>query len=283
MKYRDKRGKLATNPDPSRVYPRRKVERLLGICDHHLAVKAVYSEASKRFITTERVARYHATPSKPGAKNHLSDRGAPGIAYTFVIEPDGTVVQCWDLDVATWSQGWASRPGDENAQFVAVAHAGNFTGPHHRGATDRPTPHQLLASQALALHLCGEVRDPRLPDHLWAAVPFGIQARTTHGALGKPACPGEDIEVLARCAAAFVPWGQSPGPDLDSAPARQQALLDLGYSLGEWGADGHWGFASQSALRAFQSDHGLTVDGLWGPRTQAAIIRALEARRLPAP
>lgn len=283
MRFIDKRGKLTTNPDPQRVYARRPVGQTQGIADHHTAGKAVWDAKRGEFVTHERVAAYHATPSTPGAKNHLSDRGAPGIAYTFFIEPDGTIVQCWDLDVATWSQGWSSRPGDENAQFIAICHAGNMTGPHNRGAgSHRPTPHQLLASQALALHLTGEVRDPRLPDDLFDAVPFGPSARTTHSALGKPACPGEDIEVLARVAAEYDGWWKDDdaplvGHELDSVVGRQKALVELGYDLGRWGADGDWGVASRAALQAFQADHGLKVDGTWGPKTQAAMAKALVA------
>lgn len=283
MQYLDMRGKLPTNPDPSRVYSQRDVSETIGICDHHTAMKASWDRDQKRFVTAERIAAYHSRPSTASSKNHLSSRGAPGIAYTFVIEPDGTIVQCWDLDVATWSQGWKSRPGSENRQFIAICHIGNFTGPHNRGTgTSRPTPYQLLASQALALHLTGAARDPRLPDHLFDAVPFGIEARTTHSRLGKAACPGEDIEVLARCAQDFEYWDvyDNPGYDLDTIRGRQGGLIELGYDLGAWGADGDWGNASRRALQAFQDDMGLTVDGHWGPRTKAAMTQAL-MRSLP--
>lgn len=44
---------------------------------------------------------------------------------------------------------------------------------------------------------------------------------------------------------------------------RQRALINLGYNLGTWGADGEWGRVSDSALRQFQSDHGLVENGMW--------------------
>jgi N-acetyl-anhydromuramyl-L-alanine amidase AmpD len=44
---------------------------------------------------------------------------------------------------------------------------------------------------------------------------------------------------------------------------RQQALLNLGYNLGEAGVDGDWGRISDSALKAFQKDDGLVVNGKW--------------------
>ena len=51
----------------------------------------------------------------------------------------------------------------------------------------------------------------------------------------------------------------------------QTALLNRGYDLGKWGADGKFGDATEKAVKAFQADMGLTVDGIVGPRTWAAL------------
>jgi len=51
----------------------------------------------------------------------------------------------------------------------------------------------------------------------------------------------------------------------------QKQLLDRGYSLGSWGADGDFGSATEKAVRAFQGDQGLAVDGIVGPKTWAAL------------
>ena len=40
-------------------------------------------------------------------------------------------------------------------------------------------------------------------------------------------------------------------------------MLELGYDLGESGADGDWGRLSDSALLKFQRDHNLVEDGMW--------------------
>ncbi|MCD7770061.1 MAG: peptidoglycan-binding protein [Oscillospiraceae bacterium] len=55
----------------------------------------------------------------------------------------------------------------------------------------------------------------------------------------------------------------------------QTYLLALGYHCGDKGADGSFGSATRAAVRAFQSDHNLTVDGVCGPKTWAALIAAL--------
>ena len=54
----------------------------------------------------------------------------------------------------------------------------------------------------------------------------------------------------------------------------QKNLTALGY--GPLVADGDFGKATEAAVKAFQTDHGLRVDGWAGNRTQAAIGKALE-------
>ena len=48
----------------------------------------------------------------------------------------------------------------------------------------------------------------------------------------------------------------------------QQALLSQGYSLGELGADEIYGMTTENALKKFQQDKGLVVDGIVGPTTR---------------
>lgn len=52
----------------------------------------------------------------------------------------------------------------------------------------------------------------------------------------------------------------------------QRQLDELGYAVGA--LDGLYGLDTASAVRAFQRDHGLEVDGIAGPQTQAALAAA---------
>ena len=58
----------------------------------------------------------------------------------------------------------------------------------------------------------------------------------------------------------------------------QQKLLKLGYDLGADGADGDFGIKTLTAVRKFQSEHGLTPDGEVGPQTQKVLDNAIAVK-----
>lgn len=59
----------------------------------------------------------------------------------------------------------------------------------------------------------------------------------------------------------------------------QEKLLFLGYSLGSWGADGDFGSATFTALKNFQADHAITVDGIYGEESARELNKAYEAKK----
>lgn len=66
----------------------------------------------------------------------------------------------------------------------------------------------------------------------------------------------------------------SKGSNGSAVKDLQTKLIALGYSCGSYGADGDYGAATVAAVRSFQSKNGLTVDGIAGPNTLAAIEKA---------
>ena len=61
----------------------------------------------------------------------------------------------------------------------------------------------------------------------------------------------------------------------------QTKLNRLGYDLGPCGIDGDFGRATEKAVKAFQGDHGLKVDGICGPATWSALDAAVAALTVP--
>jgi hypothetical protein len=52
----------------------------------------------------------------------------------------------------------------------------------------------------------------------------------------------------------------------------QERLIVLGYDLGVYGADGHYGTKTYIAVRQFQKDNGLATDGICGAKTWTALL-----------
>ena len=77
--------------------------------------------------------------------------------------------------------------------------------------------------------------------------------------------------------------GEEPEPGQDRPTIRkgdrgeavtecQEILVDLGYDIGASGVDGKFGAKTEAAIKLFQKRHGLTADGIVGPKTWAQLL-----------
>ena len=57
-----------------------------------------------------------------------------------------------------------------------------------------------------------------------------------------------------------------------SVAAMQILLIGYGFSCGRWGADGEFGAGTDAAVRNFQIDRNLEVDGICGPETWSRLL-----------
>lgn len=239
----DARGALPRNP--TKAWRKRDPSKIVGVC-YHQALEATGSAMG--------TAKYDCGP------NHLSADGCSGLSYTGFIEKDGRLWLAWDIEDKTWSQGDANIPGDENEEYVAFCFGGDFSGPGYLGS-QAPTGAQMNTAKALW--------------EFWGKV-VGWSPRRLFGHyhFGKPACPGfalmNLIETIRVVPDGTVPYAKC---DLTVATGRQEALARLGYYTGP--IDGVWSCLCRYGLTQFQRAAGISADGVWGPFTEAAIVKAL--------
>ena len=100
------------------------------------------------------------------------------------------------------------------------------------------------------------------------AIPRGMDAVVDGGA--DAPSEGDNGGIVGTDQRDMIRRG-AKGPTVVEA---QGLLLRAGYSLPKHGADGSFGAETEAAVKAFQQAHGLTADGIVGPKTWAALGRA---------
>ena len=114
----------------------------------------------------------------------------------------------------------------------------------------------LYVGNGLVIHCSGEVKKEKLSAGKWShyAIPKGIE-----GDVPVPT-PGEDMPTLRK------------GAKGEYVTLMQTKLIQQGYSLEPYGADGSFGNTTLKALKAFQTDHGLAADGVCGKKSWEALL-----------
>lgn len=105
------------------------------------------------------------------------------------------------------------------------------------------------------IHCSGTVKTGKTTDKGWThyAIPKGVD-----GKVPTPE-PGTDKPTLRK------------GSQGVYVTLLQTKLIQLGYDLTPYGADGKFGAKTEEAVKQFQRDKGLSVDGIVGPKTWAAL------------
>lgn len=108
----------------------------------------------------------------------------------------------------------------------------------------------LYIGNGRIIHCSGEVKEGKPSDRGWThyAIPKGIEG-------GVPV----SLPTLRR------------GSKGEYVTLLQTKLIQRGYDLSPYGADGSFGAKTLSAVMAFQNDNGLTADGVVGAKTWEAL------------
>lgn len=221
-----------------------------------------------------------------------------------VIARDGTITQLAPFNVRTWHAGKSRWLGRSNVNGFAVGIEIVNPGKLDKSGTGYVNDLGVKVAGSMDVHWA-ETKEhgggywlTYTEEQIEAVIGLCKALRATYPGIGWIAThylisPGRKIDVnplfpLAEVRAAVFDGAPAPitAPAVASGVAAYQAqLIALGYDLGSAGADGVLGRKTKAAVRAFQRDHGLIVDGIVGPNTLDALKVALapEASAQPAP
>jgi len=147
-------------------------------------------------------------------------------------------------------------------------------------APQRFSPEHWKAFDGVAAHVympfndhwdAGRINAPRIREHIFAILDGqGRPIPPATGIGGGSSLPVQD---------GMLQQGMSGG----IVKMLQELLIGMGYPCGASGADSEFGPATDAAVRALQTDHGLAIDGIAGPATMAVISEAYSWARQPIP
>ena len=195
--------------------------------------------------TIEEVNNYHISPD-----NHLSSKGCPHFSYHYGIrksENDGEIVQANNLHHVTW------HTKGQNTVSVGIMLEGFFKGSGQELGDDGPSKAQMTSLEELVAYLVNTL---------------GLTNQDVYGHyhFGKPACPGYKASEWIETFRNTEDGKAKTRVGIDSIEEIQERLNQLGYACGP--VDGTVGIKTLAAIRKFQKDYGLTVDGIPGPQTR---------------
>ncbi|MFC0470595.1 N-acetylmuramoyl-L-alanine amidase [Halalkalibacter kiskunsagensis] len=243
MNIIDKRNSLASSRSTS--YRRRAKSAIRNIAIHHSATTSGSAEAFARY--------------------HVNELGWPGIGYHYVVDQDGSISLCHDLEVVSY------HVGNSNSFAVGICMVGDFR-------TQSLTVAQRQATLELTRSLMDQLSIPI--DNVWGHIEFP-------GYSWKP-CPSISMH-------SFRNWLREEGATFTDSPppsptyvagARQRTILsrgdqgddiralqerldELGFHPGR--IDGIFGPQTADAVMRFQRTASISVDGIVGPETREAL------------
>lgn len=218
-----------------------------------------FGSLSKR-KSTNRIILHHAEASTCTAEDiHRwhKERGWSGAGYHFLVRKDGSKYRLRP----EWAVG--AHAMNNNYDSIGICAEGAFN-------TEIMSETQRKAISELVNYLKSK---------------YGITKVQRHKDVMSTDCPGRNYPfeaiindtatsnvTISNASSGYGCYGK--GDKGEEVKRIQNRLIALGYSLPRYGADGSFGAETESAVKQFQSDHGLTDDGLVGPKTKTDLDNA---------
>ncbi|RXM73682.1 N-acetylmuramoyl-L-alanine amidase [Clostridium tetani] len=186
---------------------------------------------------------------------HLHN-GWSGCGYHYFIRKDGSIYK------GRPETSLGAHCINYNSISIGICVEGNYM-----------VEHMALAQKnsliELIKYLCGK---------------YGIKEIYGHGELNSTDCPGRNYP-LDEIRREFIkdincPYKNYPGYLIkinanfkdNNVKIIQENLMEKGYMVGSYEADGYFGTATFNAIKKFQRDNGLTVDGIVGRDTWKRLV-----------
>lgn len=193
----------------------------------------------------------------------------------YVVGKDGSI----GLAVEEKDRSWCSSSRENDHRAITIEVASDTTHPY--AVTD-------AAMKALIELVADICKRNNIKELKWKADKSLIgqvdkQNMTVHRWFADKACPGQYLYDKHSYIASEVnkKLGVAPrnylmkGDSGAEVKKLQQNLISLGYSCGSYGADGDFGVGTENAVKAFQRDNGLVVDGIYGEKSKVKMDEQL--------
>lgn len=245
MNVIDKRNSLASSR--SRSYRRRAKSSIRNIAIHHSATTTGSAEAFARY--------------------HVNELGWPGIGYHYVVDKQGMVSICHDLEVVSY------HVGNSNGFAVGICMVGDFRnealGSQQRESTLELTRNLMRELNIPVENVWGHIE---FPGYSWKPCPsinmesFRNQLREGGGtSIGSGSTTPSSLYISGERRRTILTRGDQG----DDVKALQERLMELGFQPGP--IDGIYGPLTVDAVSRFQRVASILVDGIVGPQTRAAL------------
>ncbi|MEV6166514.1 N-acetylmuramoyl-L-alanine amidase [Streptomyces sp. NPDC052052] len=222
--------------------------------------------ASGRSATIDKVIIHVTQGSYAGSISWFQNPSAVVSAHYVVRSSDGQITQ---------------MVRDSDTAYHARSQNSSSLGIEHEGWIDDPawfTDAMYRSSAALTAYLCDRYGIPKDRSHIIGHSEAPGNDHTDPGPywdwdrymqlVGGSTGGGTSTDALSFSSYAT----QSNGSTGAQVKAVQQLLNEQGYSVGA--VDGDFGPATESAVKAYQTTHGLTSDGIVGSKTWTALLSA---------